>query len=702
MTVSSQVSEKAATILVVEDDEHVREGLRRAFESEGHKVLACGDAAEALRELHRVGCDLIVLDVELPGVSGLALCRLLRAQAATRRLPVIIVSSHDREEYKVEAFAAGADDFVVKGATTRELLTRVGAHLQVAERERLLRGSNRELAFIADLGRGLLHALSPAEVVRRVAGATFEGADTALSAAMLIREGSAKQRAALAREEGLTVCVFDREGSAEDDAALVDVERLRAWLASSPSVPKRVEEPAEFFLRDATHAVEFAAPLRFEGRALGALVVAYDRLADCGQTEERLVEAAAQQAALAARISTLYEAARTASVHLAREVERRTAEAESQRRFTEAIIDTLPVSLYAIDRKYRVVAWNRNRELGGQGIPRRDVLGRNIFDVLKRQPRDEMSSEFERAFQTGEIEHIEQESRARDGSTHHWLVSKVPMRIDGAEVSHVITVGEDITARVQANRAVARTERLAAVGRLAAGVVHEINNPLATISACAEALESRVGEGIYGAGPDVEELREYLQLIRGEAFRCKQITNGLLDFSRARAVEPAPVNVSEVVESAARLLAHQKRGAAIRIDVELAGDLPLVSGDMGQLQQAVIILAENAIDAMPEGGTLTLRTLREEFDETEETEAVVVEVSDTGQGIPEQIRERIFDPFFTTKEVGRGTGLGLAVCYGIVTEHGGRIGVESAVGRGSTFRIWLPATKIPDGDHPVE
>ncbi len=697
MTVSSQVSEKAATILVVEDDERVRSGLTRAFESVGHKVLACGDAAEALRELHREGCDLIVLDVELPGVSGLALCRLLRAQAATRRLPVIILSSHDREEYKVEAFAAGADDFVVKGPTARELLTRVGAHLQSAERERLLRGSNRELSFIADLGRGLLHALSPAEVVRRVAGATFEGADTALSAAVLVRDAGKQARTGQGSQEGLSVCVFDREGSAEDDAALVHLERLRAWLATSPSVSKRVEDPAEFFLKDDAHAVEFAVPLRFEGRALGALVVGYDRRAACGETEERLVEAAAQQAALAARISTLYEAARSASVHLAREVERRTAEAESQRRFTEAIIDSLPVSLYAIDREHRVVAWNRNRELGGQGIPRRDVLGRNIFDVLKRQPREEMQREFDSAFRTGEIQRIEQESRARDGSTRHWLVSKVPMRIEGREVSHVITVGEDITARVQANRAVARTERLAAVGRLAAGVVHEINNPLATIAACAEALESRVSEGTYGEGPDVEDLREYLQLIRGEAFRCKQITNGLLDFSRARAVEPAPVNVSEVVESAARLLAHQKRGASIKIEVGLSDSLPLVSGDMGQLQQAVIILAENAIDAMPQGGTLTMRTLREA---DEESESVVTEVSDTGQGIPEEIRERIFDPFFTTKEVGRGTGLGLAVCYGIVTEHGGRIGVESAVGRGSTFRIVLPATKNPDGDLP--
>jgi two-component system, NtrC family, sensor kinase len=701
MTASSQVSSRAATILVVEDDERARAGFVRAFESEGHRALACGDAAEALRELHRQGCDLVVLDIELPGVSGLALCRLLRAQAATRRLPVIVVSSHDREEYKIEAFAAGADDFVVKGATERELLTRVAAHLEASERERLLEGSNRELSFIADLGRGLLHALSPSEVVRRVAGATYEGANATLCAAVLLKSDGRKAKAEGAREdEGLTVCVFDREGSAEETAALLNVARLRAWLSSSPSVSVCASDEREFFLRDTQHGVEYAAPLRFEGQALGALVVAFDKRGDCGQTEERLVDAAAQQAALAARISTLYEAARSASVTLAREVERRTAEAESQRRFTEAIIDSLPVSLYAIDRAYRVVAWNRNRELGGQGIPRRDVLGRNIFEVLTRQPREALEGEFDRAFETGEIEHIEQESNSPDGSTRHWLISKVPMRIDGDDVSHVITVGEDITPRVNANRAVARTEKLAAVGRLAAGVVHEINNPLATISACAEALESRVEEGVYGSGPDVEDLREYLQLIRGEAFRCKEITNGLLDFSRARAAEHAPVNLSEVVESAARLLAHQKRGAAIKIDAELARGLPLVSGDVGQLQQAVIILAENGIDAMPEGGTLTLRTALEGGGE-EGGGAVVIEVGDTGQGIAPEIREKIFDPFFTTKEVGRGTGLGLAVCYGIVTEHGGRIAVDSAVGRGTLFRISLPALKTPDGDLPI-
>jgi two-component system, NtrC family, sensor kinase len=686
MSATTSVEGKAGTLLIVEDDERSRRELRRAFEDGGHRVLTCADAAEALRLLHREQCDLVVIDVELPGVSGLALCRLLRAQARTRRLPLIVVSAHDREEYKVEAFAAGADDFVVKGRTTRELLTRVSGRLEAAARERALEGSNRELAFLADLGRGLLHALSAAEVVRRVAGATYEGTDAGLCAAVLLG-GEGEKKEGGGREGGLTVCVFDREGSAEDDASHLEAERLRSWLASSPSGAVRLEGREQFFLRDDRHVVEYSAPLRFEGRALGALVVAFDHAADCGPTEERLVEAAAQQAALSARISSLYEAARQTSRVLAREVERRTAEAESQRRFTEAIIDSLPVSLYAIDRRHRVVAWNRNRELGGQGIPRRDVLGRNVYEVLSRQPREVLEREFERAFATGEIERIEQESRPPGGSTRHWLVSKVPMRIDGDEVSHVITVGEDITERVVASRAVARAEKLAAVGRLAAGVVHEINNPLATIAACAEALETRVGEGAYGASAEVEDLRDYLQLIRAEAFRCKQITNGLLDFSRARQAQHTAVGVGGVVESAARLLQHQKRGPAVEIKVEVEPGLPAVSGDAGQLQQAVVILAENGVDAMPGGGTLTLRARRAEAEEG----GILIEVEDTGVGIEPEIRERIFDPFFTTKEVGRGTGLGLAVCYGIVTEHGGRVSVNSTPGRGTLFAVWLPA-----------
>lgn len=665
MSAESHNSEKNVTLLVVDEDAGVRGDLQRTFQDEGYRVVVATDAPAALRTLHQERCDLIILDVELPGVSGLALCRILRSQTATKQIPMVVYSARDDEACKVEAFAAGVDDFIVKPSTPGELLSRVGAHLESALRERALIRSNRELSFLADLGRGLLHALEPEQVALRMAGMTFEGANAALCCAAVFPESHDKEP---------VVSVFDRDGTAEGSNQLY-VARLRKWLASPASaVSALLKERKSFLLRDKTHRVEYVAPLRFGGRALGALIVAFDRPEDCSATESRLIDAAAQLAALAAHISSLY-------ANLSEEVGRRTAEAENERRFTEAIIDSLPISLHAIDHEYRIVAWNRNREVGKLGIPRGDALGRNIFDVLTKQPRGLLEREFARVFATGQIERIEQETRAADGEIKNWMISKIPMRVGpNRDVTHVITVGEDITGRVSANRAVARAEKLSAVGRLAAGVVHEINNPLATIATCAEALESRLDKGTL----KTEDLREYLGLIRSEAFRCKRITNGLLDFSRARQGERVPVDVVTMLYSVARLLSHQKRGGRIDIRVDVQGLISPVKGDEGQLQQAVIALAVNGMDAMENGGTLSLSARNR-------AASVIIEVTDTGVGIAAEDLPKIFDPFFTTKEVGQGTGLGLAVCYGIVADHGGRIGVDSAVGRGTTFTILLPA-----------
>lgn len=673
MPASAITAKENATLLIVCDDTGARGRLRDIFEDAGYRAVSVADAPSALRVIHKEPCDLIVLDLEIQGVDGLALCRLLRAQQATNKLPIVALSNSDLESRKVEAFTAGADDYITKPSTPGELVSRVATHLRAAQREWELIGSNRELRFLADLGRGLLRALEPDQLVRRIAGVTYEGTDAVLCAAFVKLSPDCEVGS-----------VFDREGSAED-TSLINLDRLQRWLASPGSAtPLLITETVNFFLRDDAHQAEYAAPLRFGGRTKGALIVGFDRREDCGETEGRLIDAAAQQAALAAHISSLYQAARESSTTLAKEVDRRTAEAEAQRRFTEAIIDSLPLSLYAVDSDYRIVAWNRNRELGELGIPRGSALGRNIFDVLTLQKREVLEQEFSQVFESGEIERIEQEAVRANGEIKHWLISKIPMWIDDSGgVSHVIAVGEDISNRVEANRAVARAEKLAAVGRLAAGVVHEINNPLATISACAEALETRIHEGAFAVSPELDDLREYLGLIRSEAFRCKSITTGLLDFSRTRTSQHALLDLAQVITSTARLLAHQQRGGHVEFCIEAPDNLPLLLGDTGQLQQAVIALASNALDAMPDGGVLTISA-------SSEGNVLLVEVTDTGLGIAPENITKIFEPFFTTKEVGQGTGLGLAVCYGILTEHGGSLDVQSTLGVGTTFTITLP------------
>ncbi|HEV7797130.1 MAG TPA: response regulator, partial [Pyrinomonadaceae bacterium] len=611
---------QTAAVLVVDDDINTREHLRSIFENAGYRALSAEDTTSALRLLKTDPCDLVVVDLALPGVDGLALCRLLRAQTATSKLPVIALSGDDADSQKLEAFAAGADDYIARSSSAAEILSRSTAHLRAAQREWELIGSNRELRFLADLGRGLLRTLEPEQLVRRVAGATYEGTGAAMCAAYISLG-----------DESEATCVFDREGSAEGPA-LMQVDQLKSWVASSTSssVAVLISDQNKFLLRDEAHAIEYAAPLRFGGRTKGALIVAFDKREDCEDTVCRLVDAAAQQVALAAHISSLYQAARDASANLTIEVERRTAEVQAQRRFIEAIIDSLPLSLYAIDRNYEIVAWNRNRELGELGIPRGSVLGKNIFAVLTRQKRELLEAEFAGVFESGKIQRIEHATAAANGEMKHWLISKIPMWIDrSGAVSHVITIGEEITARVEASRAVARAEKLAAIGRLAAGVVHEINNPLATISACAEALESRVSEGEFKESAALDDLREYLGLIRSEAFRCKMITNGLLDFSRTRATAHVLVDLADVISSATRLLSHQRRGEKVDFEIDTPADLPPISGDAGQLQQAVIALATNAIDAMPEGGLLKICSKAN-------GKYVLVEVSDNGVGIPQQ------------------------------------------------------------------
>ena len=370
------------------------------------------------------------------------------------------------------------------------------------------------------------------------------------------------------------------------------------------------------------------------------------------------------------------------SEDLASEVALRTRETEAQRRFTSKIIDSLPVGLYVIDREYTIQAWNRRREMGDQGVGRDEALGRHVFDVLHRQPRELLQREFDSVFRTGRVEQVEVKS-STSGEPRHYRITKVPMRLDDDEISHVITIGEDLTDWKTVQKQAAQTDKLAAVGQLAAGVMHELNNPLATIGACVEALTLRT-EGLVEPGKS--SVDEYLRIIESELNRCQSIVHGLLDFSRPKSRSMKPAQINQVVEDALFLVKHHDRFKRIKLVRELGANLPDINANAEQLVQVFLALMLNALDAMEGAGTLTVTTAMSPYREGD----LVLEFSDTGMGIPEEEIPKIFEPFFSTKQPGRGTGLGLSICYGIVQQHGGTIHVESSVGRGSKFRVHLP------------
>jgi len=376
-----------------------------------------------------------------------------------------------------------------------------------------------------------------------------------------------------------------------------------------------------------------------------------------------------------------YLAAAELSADLAGEVAAQSREIEAHRRFTSLIIDTLPLGLYVVDRDYRIQSWNRKRETGTQGLRRDDVVGRPVFDVLTRQPAAELRAEFDRVFQTGEIQQTEQEVTL-GGESRFFRLSKIPMRLDRDEITHVITIGEDVTEWHRIQGHILQSEKLAAIGQLAAGVMHEINNPLATISACVAAIEGRVPAGTAAAA----QVSEYLEIIDREVARCSRIVDGLLDFSRPKATDKRPLSLNAVVDETLFLLKHHQRFKRLEVVRALAPDLPDTVGSAEQLIQVLMALMLNALDAMEHGGHLVVRTGRSPTRGGE----IVVAVEDSGTGISRAEQTKIFEPFYTTKAPGRGTGLGLSICYGIVADHGGRIEVESLPGFGATFRVYLP------------
>ncbi len=364
------------------------------------------------------------------------------------------------------------------------------------------------------------------------------------------------------------------------------------------------------------------------------------------------------------------------------EVAAQSREIDEQRRFTGLIIDSLPVGLYVVDRAYRIQIWNRQRETGAPGLRRDEVMGRQVFEVLTRQPAAELRAEFDRVFQTGEVLQAELDVTL-GGEVRSFRLTKIPMRLGGDEISHVITIGEDVTDSRRIQSQIMQSEKLAAIGQLAAGVMHEINNPLATISACVAAITGRLDDA---TGTELAVVDEYLELIDKEVDRCTRIVDGLLDFSRPKGKAKGRVVLNALVDETLFLMKHHQRFKRLTVARELDATLPATMGNAEQLTQVLMAMMLNAVDAMDDRGKLTLRTGRS----PSRSDEVLLEIEDTGVGIPRADQTKIFEPFYTTKAPGRGTGLGLSICYGIVEDHKGRIEVDSQPGRGTTFRVFLP------------
>jgi len=234
------------------------------------------------------------------------------------------------------------------------------------------------------------------------------------------------------------------------------------------------------------------------------------------------------------------------------------------------------------------------------------------------------------------------------------------------------------------SKKIVESGKLASVGELAAGIAHEINNPVAIMVEEAGWMKDLMEDVVFDESKNQQEFERAIQQIQTQGRRCKEITHKLLSFARKTDTAVEDVNINELLEELVALSSQRAKYSMVEFRTDFQPDLPSLEVSTSELQQVFFNLINNAIDSMDrDGGTLTISSRHREND-------LVIQVADTGNGIPKANLDRIFDPFFSTKPVGKGTGLGLSICYGIVEKLGGRIEVESTVGKGTAFSIFIP------------
>ena len=349
---------------------------------------------------------------------------------------------------------------------------------------------------------------------------------------------------------------------------------------------------------------------------------------------------------------------------------------EEQRRNLAAVVESAHDPILAARPDGTVLSWNRAAEVAF-GARAADVLGRPLVEVLPAWLGGAELAVEERIARGEAIADVEVVSAAADGTQTHHAVSAFPVRDEHGEVAATALIVRDVTEAKGLAEQLGQAQRLESLGRLAGGIAHDFNNLMAVITGYAGVLAREVqGETSVHA---VEEVQR-------AARRAAELTSQLLAFSRQRPAAPTTIDVAETVVGV-RAMLERLLGAELELIVRAEGDVVPVVADRGQLEQVLVNLAINARDAMPDGGTLRITAETVVLDGPH----ACITVADTGTGIAPDLLENIFEPFFTTKEMGDGTGLGLASVHGTVTQAGGRVVVESTLGQGSTFRVYLPA-----------
>ena len=665
--------QKPSRILIVDDEPEIAESLADYLtKKQGFQVSYVHDGQSAIDFLQSTvdeaepEVDLVLLDMRMPNLSGLDVLNWIRQHPDLSYTRVVLLTAAAGSHEKVEALTAGADDYITKPYRPLELLARVNTILRTQQLEKQLQRQSEQLAALNKIGQKMAATLEMSGLLYTAVSSVNDlimGVE--LSTLLMVEKKKLRYKA-----------VYGPNGSSE--------------VADLPAVPpqgnvlgKAFLQQTAVFLNNPQDNPEFnreqdvppnvavtsmmVSPLVVRGTPVG-VITAYNKIGDeFSEVDLDLF------ASLASSISGAIE-----NVWLFQRIRLRQQELLENRNTLQALIDGIPNPIYTINDDWQLIVINTTKanELGT--TPEKLVNQVCYRAFFQREAPCEhclvANTLREKNAQKWTINWIGEDHLPRE-----WNVNAYPIPSRQASAARAVIVWQDRTEERRLENSLLQAGKLAAIGQLAAGVAHEINNPLTAINANAEMLKMFI--------PTDDENYEAVELIAMAGDRAAKVVRGLLDFARQEQLAFVAGNVNTSIQQSLHLVQYQLRQATIEVTVNLADNLPEIVASWEHLKSVWLNLLVNARDALADMPNpqieITSRLVEDE-------NVILVLVRDTGKGMTQAEVAHIFEPFYTTKDPGKGTGLGLATSHRIIAQHEGEVDVVSEPGQGTTFIVRLP------------
>ena len=638
-----------------------------------HYDVAVADTpVDALTTLRTTAAELVVARVG-PGFDGLKLVHRARADPALLSIPVILLADEAAEDAVLGGFQAGADDYLVGPLGARLLLARVAVQLRIGRLRRAARAREQQFAAIFDQ-------------------AAIGIGQAALSGQLQLVNQRYCDIVGRPRDEVLGLRVQDLTHPDDVPANLALWQRM-IDTGEGFTIEKRYLRP-DGALMWVNNRITLL--LDADGAPQSCIAVVQDI------TERKRTEAALLQLTetLEQRIAERTRELTAANRRLTGEIEeRRQAESllEREQAFSDRLIESSTEAIVAIDTELRHTVWNA-AATAMTGVPRSAVLGRTLTEAMPQVANTAVETAWHDAL-AGRTSSVEGRAFTVPATGRSGVYDASYAPLHGADGAIIGAIGmlRDITAQRRAEEALRQAQKMEAVGQLTGGVAHDFNNLLTVITGNLETLQRRLGS-------DSPLHRQIDAALRGTD-RAATLTHRLLAFSRRQTLDPKPVDPNGLVAGMSDLL---KRTLGETISVENVAGVGAwrIRCDPNQLESAILNLAVNSRDAMPDGGKLTIETANVHVDQAyaasqsdmQAGRYVVISVTDTGSGMTRDVAEKAFEPFFTTKQIGQGTGLGLSQVYGFTKQSGGHTKIYSEPGQGTSIKLYLPRFDAPIAD----